>query len=115
MAASSVIITLFLLFALSRAFLRYKEQTISGPGVLGWTIFWVGLMIVVWRPGLSDQLAAFLGISRGTDAAIFIAILLIFYSLFRIYVQFEMKERELTRLIRALALKDKPALTRRTQ
>lgn len=102
---SEIAITLFVAFALSRVYLRFREQSVSLAGLIGWTVFWAGVLIIVWEPGLSDQLAQFVGISRGTDVAIIASLLVIFYSLFRIYVQFEMQEREMTRLVRAIALK----------
>ncbi len=103
---SQVIISIFILFFLSRVFLRFKDQTISGSAIVGWTVFWVAVATVVWQPGLSDKLALIFGIRRGTDVVIIASILALFYALFRTYVQFEMLEREVTRLVRAMALKN---------
>lgn len=101
-----ILLLIFLLFALSRVILRYREGTIP----LGIFIFWVGVWVLasfsVALPSFTTFLAKRAGIGRGADAAIYASLVIIFYLLFRITVSVENLRHEITKVIREIALKE---------
>ena len=65
---------------------------------------WGYSLPVVLVPSLSAWLARLFGIGRGADLVIYGSIVLLFYLVFRIYVQLENIEYKLTTLVREIAL-----------
>lgn len=100
------ILLLFLLFAISRVYLRAKEGALH----LGEIFFWIGLFSVaiigVVDPGFTSYLARQLGIGRGADVVVYLSIVLLFYLIFRTNIMIENLRHEITELVRELALKD---------
>lgn len=101
-----ILVSLFILFAVSRAWLRYRDRSLGAFGVILWTILWFGVAAFTWWPQLSDQIAKFIGVGRGYDALVFLSILALFYGFFRLYIKVEYIEHEITSLVRALALRE---------
>ncbi len=99
-----ILTTLVAVFVILSLFFSFKKGTVSAYRFAGWLVLWGGIVILVFYPGLSDRIALFLGIDRGTDAAFFGAILIIFYLLLRLLLRIEGIERDITKLVRHLAL-----------
>lgn len=106
MIYTQLLFTLFILFALSRAVLRFRESKISFLGLLGWTFLWLWVGIIIWIPGVTTHIAKILGIGRGADLIIYGSIITLFYLIFRIYVKLEDIERQITQLARKFALQN---------
>lgn len=100
------VISIFIIFILSRVIMRYRDGSIGVIGLAGWSIFWVALEALVLHPQASDTVARLLGVGRGVDAVLYIAMLLLFYTVFRIGIKVEFIEREITRIVRQLALRE---------
>ena len=96
----------FFIFAWTRAFLRYRDGSISIAELILWSLVWLSAGAVLSWPGFTDELASRIGISRGSDAVVYTSIIFLFYLIFRLYIKISDAEKELTRLIRAMALKD---------
>lgn len=101
-----ILVTIFVLFALSRVWLRYRDGVIGILGVSLWSLLWLGVGTFVWWPNVSDTIAHSVGIGRGVDAAVYISIVALFYGMFRLYVKLEFVEHELTSLVRQLSLQN---------
>ncbi len=99
-----IILLIFILFFLSRVYLRSKEKTIPIKTALFWVIVWVLAIIGVIHPAVTSSIATFFGVGRGVDVIIYIAISLLFYLVFRIYVMIEDLRREITTIVRDTAL-----------
>lgn len=97
----------FLLFSLSRVWLRFRDGSIGIFGASGWALLWLLISGVVWLPNLTDKAARLIGIGRGSDAIVYASVILLFYSVFRLYVKMEYIDHQLTALIRALAQREK--------
>jgi len=100
-------LSLFLLFAVSRAFLRFKEGVIGLGAFLFWVGLWMLAIISIFYPAFTSYIADLMGIGRGADIIIYLSIALLFYLVFRIHVMIENLEEKISRLIREIALKDK--------
>lgn len=102
-----LLLSFFLLFAVSRVYFRFKEGTIN----LGTFLFWLGIWVLaffsVFYPDFSSYWAKILGVGRGADVLIYLAIILLFYLIFRTNVMIENLKDEISRLVSEIALKEK--------
>ena len=99
-----ILLILFLLFAVSRVVLRFRDKKLH----LGEFIFWAGLFIIaafgVIFPNLTTRVANILGIGRGADLIIYGSIATLFYLVFRLYILLEDIRHEITEVVRKTAL-----------
>jgi len=98
---------IFAVFALSRVFLRYRDKSISLYELLFWSVVWVGLVVVAIFPSIFTRLSLVLGIGRGVDIILYIGMILLFYLTFRLYVKIENHQKDITKIVRDLALHKK--------
>lgn len=101
------ILVVFLLFALSRVFLRYRSRQIKTTEFGFWSLLFTTAVAVILYPSETTRLANSLGIGRGVDLIVYSSIITLFYLVFRIYVMMEDIRHEITQLVRTIALKDK--------
>ncbi len=106
MTVVGVVVSIFVLFAVSRVILRYREGTLSLGSFLFWIVVWAGVEVVLWVPKSLDALAARIGVGRGIDAVVYASVVMLFYMTYRLYVKAENIEHEITNLVRRLALRD---------
>lgn len=97
----------FVTFAASRAVLRAKDKKITIIELFFWLGIWGGLIFVVFFPNIISRVADLVGIKRGIDVIIYTSVGVIFYLIFRLYVKLEDIEREITKVVRELALNKK--------
>ena len=101
-----IILSIFILFAFSRVLLRFNDKTISYKEAVFWSLLWIGAAIVIFMPGFTGTLATILGIGRGADLIIYIAIILNFYIVFRLYVKLDKLDNNITTIVEKIAHKD---------
>lgn len=99
-----ILLSLFLLFAISRAYLRFKERTISLGQFLFWGGLWFLAIFTIFNPGATYYWAQLLGIGRGADVVLYASVIALFYLVFRLHVFIENIHNEITRLVREIAL-----------
>ena len=102
-----VIALIFALFALSRAVLRFKDNRLTKNEFIFWALVWFVVIIVSLIPNVLGLFSNILGIQRGMDLIIAVSIIVLFYLIFRLYVQLEGVKREITAVVRKVALEDK--------
>jgi len=100
-----IFLAIFVLFAWSRALLRFRDKAINFKELLFWTFVWLFTALAVFTPGKATVLAKLLGVGRGFDAMVFIAIIALFYAVYRLYVKSNEQEQAMTKLIREISLK----------
>lgn len=101
-----ILITVFVLFAASRIALQYKNEHVGKWPLIFWLAIWTGALVVVYWPNGIDRLARIFGVGRGIDVLVYFGLILVFYLVYRIYIHMENLERQITKLVRHLALKD---------
>jgi hypothetical protein len=99
-----ILIIAFAVFALLRAFVKFRARELSISWFIFWLVFWVGLGIVVWLPQTTEIVAQWVGVGRGVDAAIYFSIVLLFYLVFRIFLKLQSIESNITKLTREEAI-----------
>ena len=84
--------------------MRVKKIT---PATFG---LWVFVCLLVnffaFAPKISDPLAGFFGFGRGLDLLLVFGYALLVYAIFRLYVKIDELNRNMTDLVRALAIKE---------
>jgi hypothetical protein len=103
-----IIATLFLLFALSRVFLRWKGAQIGMKEASLWSLLWTSILIVLWIPITTEWVSNVLGLStdKPIDTLIYLSIVILFYLIYRGYAKHEQLEQELTRVVRLAAINE---------
>ena len=101
-----IIFGLFILFAVARTVMKARSRSIPKAYALLWTAVWLALGVVALLPWTSDLLAASVGIGRGADLVVYLAIVALLYAVFKMVVKIQMLEQEMTKLVRKLAIKD---------
>lgn len=104
-----ILITALAVFALVRVLTRFRRSQSGRGEFVFWIVFWVGVIALVWNPSVTNILAAVLGVGRGADAMFYVAIILLFFVIFKLYGRIETLEHKLSELVKAIALKGLPA------
>ncbi|MFP4524512.1 MAG: DUF2304 family protein [Candidatus Woesearchaeota archaeon] len=102
-----VIIILFSLFALSRLVLRRKDRAIPLGELIFWAVIWLGAITLSIFPNLLSSAADQTGVESTINLIIAIAIIILFYLQFRLYVKVEQQGQDITRLVREISLRGK--------
>lgn len=99
------------LYLLSRLGGQFKRKQVTGKEALFWALVWFGLGVVVLYPKLTDRLAVIMGLqtAKGIDLVVYIAVAVVFYLVFRLFVRLDRIERVITTIVRHLALRAKEA------
>ena len=92
------------LFAIILAILRFREGKMTIGMLSLWILIWIGVIYVSLDPGATNLFASFAGIGRGLDVVIILGLFGCYYLIFKIYTMIESMEKEITELVRELAL-----------
>ncbi|MCX6784485.1 MAG: DUF2304 domain-containing protein [Candidatus Komeilibacteria bacterium] len=101
-----LIITILAALVWVKILYRLMKRQLSWAKGWWWLAAWLMVVVVFWWPGLTSWLAFNLGIGRGADLIVYIAILVLFYLLFRVYVRLDQQQREIGKIISHLAIKE---------
>jgi len=71
-----------------------------------WVGFWLVVGVIVVMPEVTSFWARIVGVGRGVDLIVYLSIVLIFYIIFQITVKVERVERNITKIVRTLALEE---------
>lgn len=99
-----ILLILFFLFALSRVVLRFKNNDLQTGGFVFWFVFWLLAGIIVLWPDSTFIIAKFVGITRGADLIVYLALALLFFLIFKISVKQEKINKQITKIVRSHAL-----------
>jgi len=100
-----LLLILFILFAIAKVGLRYKDKVISLQEFILWTVFWLIVALIVIFPDITSYAANLVGVGRGVDLVIYLSILILFYLVFRVLVKIDKLEKNITKIVRKDAIK----------
>lgn len=103
---TQVLLAVFLLFALSRAFLRLKSGELPLVGFFFWSFVFSLAIVVVLFPELTSIVANRFGIGRGVDIVLYVSVVVLFYLVFRLYIFLEDMQHEITKLVGRIAIEN---------
>ena len=108
MSLTGIQIILFILILLLfvRTVKRLREGSIRQAAFIGWTLLWVIGGAAVIFPDSTGRIAEIVGVGRGVDVVVYIAVVVLFFLLFKMYNRLNTMEGEITKLVRLLALHD---------
>ena len=103
-----IITIIVVLYLLTRVGAKLKRKDITLKEAFLWGVLWLGVGIVVLYPSLADKIASYVGLqtATGIDLVVYLAVGLAFYLIFRLFVHIVRIERDITKIIRQVALKD---------
>ncbi|MFA6427512.1 MAG: DUF2304 domain-containing protein [Candidatus Magasanikbacteria bacterium] len=101
-----ILVVIFSLFAIIGVISKKREGLLGPKGTAFWFLFWVAVSAAVLWPNGLQIIADHIGIGRGVDVVIYIALALLFYIIFRMNIKIEGLKRDLTKVVRDKALED---------
>ncbi len=105
-----LVLVLILLGAMWLTRKRMKQGAISGWEGYGWSLLWLFMAGVVLQPQIASRAASFVGVGRGSDLVVYLAIVGLLILVFRLHVAHDRLEKQLTELIRREALSSLPSV-----
>ncbi len=106
MSLIQIFILLFALFAISRTLRQFRQGALSIAWLIFWIVFWIVVGYVALSPQTTDVIAKLVGVGRGADFIIYLSLIALFYLMFRLFGKIEDVEREITKLVRKLAIEE---------
>lgn len=104
MSLIQILIILFVVFVLYRTFLRYKNKDITGRELGIWVVFWALVALATAYPKKTDVLANLVGVERGADLLVYLSVIVLFFVVFKIIVKLEKVDKDVTEVVRNVAL-----------
>lgn len=110
MLTIQILLLLIFIAAIIKVVGQYIRREISASSTVLWTVFWLLAGYIAVRPDDTFYLAKALGVGRGADVVVYLALALIFFILFRLTIKIEKVNREITKLVRkeSIGEKNKP-------
>ncbi len=100
-----IIALIIIAYFLARLFWQKQKNQIGGNEFLFWLFFWLIAAAAIISLKWIDQLVAGLGFSgSGIEVLIYVAIAMLFYLVFKLRLRLEKTERDITKIIRNIAL-----------
>lgn len=98
------VLVLFSLFATSRVIPRIRSRSIRPVEGLVWIGVWASVAAVAVVPAAAQWVANLAGVGRGADFVVYVTLAVLVYAAFRVRITIRGLERQITELVRALAL-----------
>lgn len=89
---------------------RLRVKKITPATFCLWVIVCLIVNFFAFAPRLSDPLAGFFGFGRGLDLLIVFGYALLVYAIYRLYIKNDELNRNMTELVRALAITEEVQL-----
>ena len=105
--AFKIFMILFSLYAMLRAKKQYETLQASRYWAVVWSLMWVVVILVALMPQATDSVAAFVGVGRGADLLVYVAVIFMLYATYRSMVRQQKMSEDITELVRKIAV-DRP-------
>lgn len=102
--AFKIALIIFALFASLRTWRQYKAQKVTRQWFVLWLFVWALVIVVAVAPQTTDILASNVGVGRGADLLVYIAIVFLLYGQFRNMVRTKRLHEQHTELVRRIAI-----------
>ena len=102
-----LIALIVILFFVARLLILKKNKKIAGGAFIFWLAFWLIAAASVLSLKWLDKLSASFGFSASAiNILVYAAVIVLFYMNFRLRLKVEKLDRDITRVVRELALKN---------
>jgi hypothetical protein len=100
------LLSFLILLIVYRVVIKWKQGILTSRDLVFWTGFWLVVGIIILLPDTTSYLAEIVGVGRGADLIVYLSIVLIFYIIFQMTIKVEKIERNITKVVRTVAMKD---------
>ena len=104
MTIFQIIILIFIIIVILKSARRAAKKEISFWLFALWTIFWILVAVVDLFPVIINKLADLLKVGRGVDLMIYLALFVLFYLVFRLTLNINKTNKNLSEIVRKIAL-----------
>lgn len=99
-----LLLILVLVAALALTWRRAKQGALSRTTAILWSFLWAVAAVLVLLPETATAFARFVGVGRGVDAVVYLAVIFLYYLVFRIFLRLDKMDRDITVLVRKFGL-----------
>lgn len=99
------LLVFLILLIIYRVAIKWRQGILTPRDAIFWIGFWFVVGLIILLPDTTSFLAGLVGIGRGADLVVYLSIVLIFYIIFQMTIKIEKIERNITKIVRAVALK----------
>jgi small membrane protein len=92
--------------AISKSYVDFRARVESLQMFLVWTFTWTGIVLVALFPSIVDIGLSSFGSRAGLGTFFGMALVFLFFVVYRIYVKLDRLEQKLTKTIQELSLRD---------
>jgi len=101
-----IIALIIIAFFLARLFFQKQKKEIGANEFIFWLVFWLLAAIAIIALKWIDAFVASLGFSgAGIDILLYIAIITLFYIIFKLRLRIAKMEKDITKIVRNIAMK----------
>ena len=100
------LLSFLILLIIYRVVIKWKQGILTSRDLVFWTGFWLVVGVIILLPDTTSYLAEIVGVGRGADLIVYLSIVLIFYIIFQMTIKVEKIERNITKVVRTVAMKD---------
>lgn len=104
------LVIIIAVIAIYLMYTRFKGRHTSLVTFIIWDLLWIFMVVIGFYPPITDLIAKFFGFNRGLDIVFVIAIGLLIYLIFRLYSKIEKQDKQITKLIRLIAINNEENL-----
>lgn len=101
-----IFLAVFAVAAILKTHRQYKAKKVSVYWYTVWVFLWLLVIAVAYTPQTTDIIAFYVGVEKGADLLVYTSIVVLFYALYRLFVKIEKQNKELTELVRMVAVRD---------
>ncbi len=101
-----IFLVAFAVIAIYKTWRQYQARHVSKYWLLLFGGFWVIVALVAISPDTTSVIANMVGVGRGSDLLVYIAVVVLFYMVYRLLVTQQRLSEEITELVRKLAIRD---------
>ena len=95
-------------FFLARLYWQKQKNYIGMNEFLFWLVFWILSAVLIIALKFLDKFVAELGFSgSGIEVLLYLSVAVLFYFVFRLRLKLEKIEKDITKVVQNIALKDK--------
>jgi hypothetical protein len=106
MSLIQISILLFIFVVVAKTAMKLKRGDITFSFFVLWLLFWLAVATITLRTEILDWLAIKVGVGRGADLVVYLALLTLFYLLFKVSVAIGRIEKRISEIVRHRAKHD---------
>jgi len=99
-----IILIGFSIFAITTIIIKKIKKEIKVFSTLFWLFLFSSIIVLSLMPSVMSIISKFFGVQRGVDLFIYLSIIGLFYSAFKIFTLLEKLEQDITKCVREVAM-----------